>query len=62
MIDPDTNPQEPKSSDVALWLLIGLMILIAAGGLVYGFAYPSLHATNPPQTLGAAPSSPRGSL
>jgi hypothetical protein len=37
-----------------LWILVGLMVLIAVGGLAYGLAYPSIYATNPPQTVGSA--------
>ena len=29
------------------------------GGLVYGLSYPSLYASNPPQTVGSAPSHAR---
>ena len=35
------------------------MGLIAVGGLVYGLSYPSLNASNPPQTVGSAPSHAR---
>jgi hypothetical protein len=34
-------------------------VLIAVGGLVYGLSYPSLNASNPPQTVGSAPSHDR---
>ena len=50
----DRNVEEPTQNDTALWFLVGLMVLIAVGGLVYGFAYPSIYATNPPQTVGSA--------
>jgi len=42
-----------------LWILVGLMVLIAVGGLVYGLSYSSLNASNPPQTVGSAPSHAR---
>jgi hypothetical protein len=54
MTDPDGTPQEPRHSDLPLWIMVGLMVLIAVGGLVYGLAYPSIYATNPPQTVGSA--------
>jgi hypothetical protein len=60
MTDPDRKFQvlgsdrEPSRDDVTLWMLVGLMVLIAVGGLAYGFAYPSIYATNPPQTVGSA--------
>ena len=41
MTDPDRLPEEPSRNDVALWILVGLMVLIAVGGLVYGLSYPS---------------------
>ena len=47
MTDPDRLPEQPSRDDVALWILVGLMVLIAVGGLVYGLAYPSIYATNP---------------
>jgi hypothetical protein len=54
MIDPDRNTGEPTRNDVTLWILVGLMALIAVGGLVYGLSYPSIYASNPPQTVGSA--------
>ena len=54
MTDPDRLPEEPSRNDVALWILVGLMVLIAVGGLVYGLSYPSIYANNPPQTVGSA--------
>ena len=54
MTDPDGTPQEPRRSDLPLWIMVGLMVLIAVGGLAYGLAYPSIYATNPPQTVGSA--------
>ena len=54
MTDPDRLPEEPSRDDVALWILVGLMVLIAVRGLAYGLAYPSIYATNPPQTVGSA--------
>ena len=39
-----------------MWILVGLMVLIAVGGLVYGLSYPSLYADNSPQTVGSAAS------
>ena len=59
MNDPDRLPEEPSRNDVSLWILVGLMVLIAVGGLVYGLSYPSLNASNPPQTVGSAPSHAR---
>ena len=53
MTDPDRLPEEAGRNDVALWVLVGLMVLIAVGGLVYGLSYPSIYATNP-QTVGSA--------
>ena len=52
MTDPDRMPEEPSRNGVSLWILVGLMALIAVGGLVYGLSYPSLNASNPPQTVG----------
>ena len=54
MTDPDRKPEEPSRNDVSLWILVGLMVLIAVGGLVYGLSYPSIYASNPPQTVGSA--------
>jgi hypothetical protein len=63
MTDPDEmpkrTPEEPSRNDVSLWILVGLMVLIAVGGLVYGLSYPSLNASNPPQTVGSAASHAR---
>jgi len=59
MTDPDRMPEEPSRNDVSLWILVGLMVLIAVGGLVYGLSYSSLNASNPPQTVGSAPSHAR---
>jgi hypothetical protein len=59
MTDPDRKPEEPSRNDVSLWILVGLMVLIAVGGLVYGLSYPSFNASNPPQTVGSAPSHAR---
>jgi len=63
MTDPDRKsqktPEEPSRNNVSLWILVGLMALIAVGGLVYGLSYPSLNASNPPQTVGSAPSHAR---
>ena len=59
MTDPDRMPGELGRNDVSLWILVGLMVLIAVGGLVYGLAYPSLYASNPPQTVGSAASHAR---
>ena len=36
MTDPDRMPEEPSRNHVSLWILVGLMVLIAVGGLVYG--------------------------
>jgi hypothetical protein len=54
MTDPDRLPGEHSRDDVALWVLVGLMVLIVVGGLAYGLAYPSIYANNPPQTVGSA--------
>ena len=58
MTDPDREfekPAEPAERDsVALWVVVGLMVLIAVGGLAYGLAYPSIFAANPPETVGFA--------
>jgi hypothetical protein len=43
MTDPDRKPEEPSRNDVSLWILVGLMVLIAVGGLVYGLSYPSFN-------------------
>jgi hypothetical protein len=59
MTDPDRLPEEPSRNEVSLWILVGLMALIAVGGLVYGLSYPSTYASNPPQTVGSAASHPR---
>jgi hypothetical protein len=59
MTDPDRKPEEASRNDVSLWILVGLMVLIAVGGLVYGLSYPSLNASNPPQTVGSAASHAR---
>jgi len=52
MTDPERNPNEPRN-DTVLWVVVGLMALIVVGGLTYGLSYPSLHASNPPQTTGS---------
>ena len=63
MTDPVSDPGQPgrtpaegpvERADFALWALVGLMVLIVVGGLVYGLSYPSIYATNPPQTVGSA--------
>jgi hypothetical protein len=54
MIDPDRKTGEPTRNDATLWILVGLMALIVVGGLVYGLSYPSIYASNPPQTVGSA--------
>ena len=54
MTDPDRKSESPAGTTCALWILVGLMVLIAVGGLVYGLSYPSIYATNPPQTVGSA--------
>jgi hypothetical protein len=53
MTDPDRTHEEPRRNDTALWVVVGLMALIVVGGLAYGLSYPSLHASNPPQTTGS---------
>jgi hypothetical protein len=59
MTGPDRRPEEPSRNDVSLWILVGLMVLIAVGGLVYGLSFSSLNASNPPQTVGSAASHAR---
>jgi hypothetical protein len=54
MTDPDRASGDPARTDTALWVLVGLMALIVVGGLAYGLSYPSLQASNPPQTTGSA--------
>jgi hypothetical protein len=62
MTDPGMNPQQSRGRgqepvervDFALWAVVGLMALIVVGGLVYGLSYPSIYASNPPQTVGSA--------
>ena len=54
MTEPDKNAGEPGRNDAPLWILVGLMVLISVGGLAYGLFYPSIYATNPPQTVGSA--------
>lgn len=55
MTDTDRKPEEFSGrNDTALWILIGCMVLIVVGGLVYGFSNPQIYATNPPQTVGSA--------
>jgi hypothetical protein len=53
MTDPERAPNEPRN-DTALWVVVGLMVLIVVGGLAYSLSYPSLTASNPPQTTGSA--------
>jgi uncharacterized membrane protein len=53
MTIPEKTPDEPPRQDTALWIVVGLMAMIAVGGLAYGLSYPSLHASNPPQTTGS---------
>jgi hypothetical protein len=53
MTEPDRNA-EPTRNDVTLWILVGLMALIVVGGLVYGLSYPTIYASNPPETVGSA--------
>ena len=54
MTEPDRNDGEPGQNVVSLWILVGLMALIAVGGLVYGLSYSSIYAANPPRTVGYA--------
>jgi hypothetical protein len=59
MTDPDRKPDESaERSDVALWILVGLMALIVVGGLTYGLSRPAIYSSNVPQTVGSAPSQP----
>lgn len=55
MTRPDRNT-ESNRTNVRVWILVGLMALIVVGGLAYGLSYPSLEASNPPQTVGSAAS------
>jgi hypothetical protein len=55
MTDPDREFEKPVERDsVALWIVVGLMVLLAVGGLAYGLAYPSIYASNPTETVGSA--------
>ena len=54
MTEPNKSAGESDRNDVPLWILVGLMVLISVGGLAYGLMYPSIYATNPPQTVGSA--------
>ena len=54
MADLHRKPEEPSRNGVGLWILVGLMVLIAVGGLAYGLAYPKIYASDPPQTVGSA--------
>ena len=45
MTDPDRLPKEPSRDNVALWILVGLMVLIAVGG--WPMAWPILRSTRP---------------
>lgn len=54
MTEPDMDSGEPGRNDLSLWILVGLMVAIVVGGLAYGLAYPSIYATNAPQTVGSA--------
>ena len=58
MNNPERIPEEPRRNDTALWIVVGLMAVIAVGGLAYGLSYPSLYASNPPQTTGSGASHP----
>jgi hypothetical protein len=51
MTDPDRAPGERRPNP-ALWVALGLMVLIVAGGLAYSLSFPSYYASNPPQTTG----------
>ena len=51
MTEPDKSAGESGRNDLPLWIL---MVLISVGGLAYGLMYPSIYATNPPQTVGSA--------
>jgi hypothetical protein len=52
MTNPDKAPHEP-GNDKMVWIVAAVMALIVVGGLTYGLSYPSLHASNPPQTTGS---------
>lgn len=55
MTDPEKKPgNHIEHDDIALWILVGCLVLIVVGGLVYGFEKPSIYTTNPPQTIGSA--------
>jgi hypothetical protein len=55
----DNDPQEPERNSIALWILLGLMVLIVIGGLTYGLSHPKMYAGNPPETVGSAPAHAR---
>lgn len=57
MTGPKRVPGKPRN-DIAIWLVAGLMALIAVGGMAYGLSYPTLHASNPPQTTGSGAGHP----
>jgi uncharacterized membrane protein len=59
MTDPDRDTEEQGRNSIVLWVLLGLMATIAVGGLVYGLAYTSIHASNPPVTVGSSAGEPR---
>jgi hypothetical protein len=56
---PEGEHQEPDRSNIALWVLVGLMAFIVVGGLTYGLSHPAIYASNPPQTVGSAASHPQ---
>jgi hypothetical protein len=53
MTDPERNPGDHRPN-AALWVALGFMVLIVAGGLAYSLSFPSYYASNPPQTTGSA--------
>jgi hypothetical protein len=54
MTEPDRKADEQDHPNAPLWAVVGVMVLISLGGLAYGLFYPSIYATNPPQTVGSA--------
>lgn len=58
MTDPDRTPGD-RRPHAALWVALGLMVLIVAGGLAYSLSFPSYYASNPPQTTGSSAQHPR---
>jgi hypothetical protein len=58
MTDRDRGSDKPRLN-TALLVVIGLMVLVVAGGLAYSLTFPEVTASNPPQTTGSAASHAR---